>query len=131
MEALVLAPGLVCDASVWQQQVDDLGSYRAIQVADHGLCDDLGAMADNLLARAPAKFALAGHSMGGRVALEVYARAPQRVTHLALLFFSAAKVPEAAKTVSAGTVRYGSLRHSLCTSGSNVRSRAHEQQPPR
>jgi len=85
MEALVLVPGLVCDASVWQQQVDDLGSYRAVQVTDHGLCDDLGAMADNLLARAPAKFALAGHSMGGRVALEVYARAPERVTHLALM----------------------------------------------
>ena len=88
-EALVLVPGLVCDAAVWEQQVHDLGSYRAVPrvtlVADHGLCNNLGAMADRLLARAPAKFALAGHSMGGRVALEVYARAPERVTHLALL----------------------------------------------
>jgi pimeloyl-ACP methyl ester carboxylesterase len=84
-EALVLVPGLVCDASVWQQQVNDLGSYRAVQVANHALCNNLGVMADNLLARAPPKFALAGHSMGGRVALEVYARAPERVTHLALL----------------------------------------------
>jgi pimeloyl-ACP methyl ester carboxylesterase len=84
-ESLVLAPGLACDAAVWQQQVDALGSYRAIQVVDHGLSNDLGTMADNLLARAPAKFALAGHSMGGRVALEVYARAPERVTHLALM----------------------------------------------
>jgi pimeloyl-ACP methyl ester carboxylesterase len=84
-EALVLVPGLVCDAAVWEQQVHDLGSYRVVQVADHGLCNDLGAMADCLLARAPAKFALAGHSMGGRVALEVYARAPERVTRLALM----------------------------------------------
>ena len=44
-------------------------------VVDYALCDDLGAMADRLLATAPAKFALAGHSMGGRVALEVMARA--------------------------------------------------------
>lgn len=84
-EYLVLAPGLVSDATVWQQQVDAFVSYRLVQVADYALCDDLGAMADRLLARAPAKFALAGHSMGGRVALEVYARAPERVTHLALM----------------------------------------------
>jgi pimeloyl-ACP methyl ester carboxylesterase len=91
--ALVLVPGLVCDAAVWEQQVHDLGSYRVVQVAEHGLCDDLGAMADRLLARAPAKFALAGHSMGGRVALEVYARAPERVTHLALLDSGSGSLP--------------------------------------
>jgi pimeloyl-ACP methyl ester carboxylesterase len=89
-QTLVLVPGLVCDTTAWQQQVHALGSYgvaEAIEtvVADHALCNDLGAMADRLLARAPARFALAGHSMGGRVALEVYARAPERVTHLALL----------------------------------------------
>jgi pimeloyl-ACP methyl ester carboxylesterase len=84
-EYLVLAPGLVCDETVWQQQVHDLGSYHAVQVVDYALCNDLGAMADRLLATAPPEFALAGHSMGGRVALEVMARAPERVTHLALL----------------------------------------------
>src|SRR5262245_30933036 len=42
-------------------------------------------MAERILAAAPPRFALAGHSMGGRVALEVMARAPQRVTRLALL----------------------------------------------
>ena len=42
-------------------------------------------MAAQILANAPPRFALAGHSMGGRVALEVWAQAPQRVSHLALL----------------------------------------------
>jgi pimeloyl-ACP methyl ester carboxylesterase len=89
-EYLVLAPGLVSDETVWQQQVHDLGSYRVAEpvvtaVIDYALCDDLGAMADRLLASAPPKFALAGHSMGGRVALEAYLRAPERITHLALL----------------------------------------------
>jgi len=105
--ALVLVPGLVCDASVWQRQVDDLGSYRAIHVADHALCHDLGARADRLLARAPAKLAIAAHSMGGRVALEVYARAPERVTHLALLDTGYDSLPagEAGEREKAGRYR--------------------------
>lgn len=111
-QTLVLAPGLVCDAAVWQQQVHDLGSYRMPEavvtvVVDYDLCNDLGAMADRLLARAPAKFALAGHSMGGRVALEVYARAPERVTHLALLDTGSDNLPagEAGEREKAGRMR--------------------------
>jgi pimeloyl-ACP methyl ester carboxylesterase len=42
-------------------------------------------MADAILAHAPESFALAGHSMGGRVAFEVFRKSPERVTHLALL----------------------------------------------
>src|SRR5437763_6714690 len=42
-------------------------------------------MADAILERAPARFALAGHSMGGRVAFEVLRRAPERVLGAALL----------------------------------------------
>ncbi len=42
-------------------------------------------MAERALALAPPRFALAGHSMGGRVALEILARAPERVDRLALL----------------------------------------------
>ena len=82
---LVLIPGLTCDAEVWQEQVAALGSSCHIQVTEHGLADTLGAMAERLLADAPPRFALAGHSMGGRVALEVVARAPERVERLALL----------------------------------------------
>lgn len=42
-------------------------------------------MAELVLEQAPGHFALAGHSMGGRVALEVVRRAPERVARLALL----------------------------------------------
>jgi pimeloyl-ACP methyl ester carboxylesterase len=84
-EPLVLVPGLVCDDAVWQAQVAALAPYRAVQIARHGEADSLGRMADQILALAPPRFALAGHSMGGRVALEVLARAPGRVTRLALL----------------------------------------------
>ncbi|MGE0113727.1 MAG: alpha/beta fold hydrolase [Steroidobacteraceae bacterium] len=83
--ALVLAPGLMCDAAVWRAQIAAFERQMPIQVIDHGLLDSLPAMAEHLLAQAPARFALAGHSMGGRVALEVMRQAPERVTHLALL----------------------------------------------
>jgi pimeloyl-ACP methyl ester carboxylesterase len=84
-ESLVLVPGLLCDRTVWLGQIEALSGRRTIQVADHLLSDSLGQMAERVLAAAPGRFALAGHSMGGRVALEVVARAPERVTRLALL----------------------------------------------
>jgi len=42
-------------------------------------------MAEAVLRTAPERFSIAGHSMGGRVALQVYRLAPQRVTRIALL----------------------------------------------
>jgi pimeloyl-ACP methyl ester carboxylesterase len=47
--------------------------------------DSIGAMAEHALAAAPPRFAVAGHSMGGRVALEMLRRAPERVERIALL----------------------------------------------
>lgn len=82
---VILVPGLVCDAEVWKAQLGTICPADSAVIADHGLCADLGGMAERILATAPARFALAGHSMGGRVALEVIARAPERVTRLALL----------------------------------------------
>ncbi len=84
-EPLVLVPGLMCDETVWSHQVEVLSKARVVQVAEHGLSDSLGAMAQRILDAAAPTFALAGHSMGGRVALEVMARAPERVSRLALL----------------------------------------------
>jgi pimeloyl-ACP methyl ester carboxylesterase len=82
---LVLVPGIVCDEAVWAAQIEAFRSERPVVVADHGTLDSLADMAGALLDRAPARFALAGHSMGGRVALEVMRVASQRVTRLALL----------------------------------------------
>lgn len=79
---LVLLPGLLCDQAFWKAQSAALEPSQTIA---YGLSDSIGAMAERVLAEAPARFALAGHSMGGRVAFEVVARAPERVTKLALL----------------------------------------------
>lgn len=54
-------------------------------MADYGSLDSLAAMAEAALHTAPERFSVAGHSMGGRVALEIYRRAPERVARIALL----------------------------------------------
>ncbi len=83
---LLLLPGLICDARIWASQAAALRGTRAVHAIDgYGEADSLGAMAETVLANAPPRFALAGHSMGGRVALEVIRRAPERVERLALI----------------------------------------------
>ncbi len=80
---LVLLPGLVCDAAAWQAQRVALAGTADTVVADYGAADSLGAIADGVLAAvARPRFALAGHSMGGHVALEMLRRAPQRIERL-------------------------------------------------
>jgi pimeloyl-ACP methyl ester carboxylesterase len=52
----------------------------------YGALDSIGAMAEAVLASVSAPvISLAGHSMGGRIALEIVRRAPQRIERLALL----------------------------------------------
>ena len=82
---LVLAPGLMCDRTVWEPLLPQLARVATCQVAEYGDANDLEQMARRLLDAAPQRFALAGHSMGGRVALEVVRAAPERVVRLALL----------------------------------------------
>ena len=62
-----------------------LDAHIAHTTVDHGDADSLVTMAERILHNAPAMFDMAGHSMGGRVALEVMRLAPERVRRLALL----------------------------------------------
>ena len=66
---LVLIPGLVCDAAVWRHQVEHLADVATITVAPATTGETVAEMAADTLAAAPARFALAGFSMGGYVAL--------------------------------------------------------------
>ena len=99
---LLLVPGLMCDASSWGSVPSALSGVDC-RVVDHGQADSLLQMAEQLLAQAPARFALAGHSMGGRVALEVMRIAPERVTHLGL--FDTGHLPKAAGAAGDEEVR--------------------------
>jgi pimeloyl-ACP methyl ester carboxylesterase len=82
---LVLIPGLLCDETVWSAQIAALRQRHALTVVDHGELSSVIEMAHAVLLRAPQTFALAGHSMGGRVALQMMRLAPQRIARLALL----------------------------------------------
>lgn len=85
-EALILLPGLLCDDRLFAPQRAALGTAAAdVSVPDLTRDESVAAMADRVLAAAPERFALAGLSMGGYVALEILRRAPGRVTRLALL----------------------------------------------
>jgi pimeloyl-ACP methyl ester carboxylesterase len=83
--SLVLLPGLLCDRGIWEPQLAALASVAAIHVPDFSRLDSIEAMAREVLALVPGKFAAAGHSMGGRVALEIVRLAPERVSGVALL----------------------------------------------
>ena len=86
---LALLPGLLCDARLWRPQIDGLSDLIDPRVADLTQDDSITAMAERSLAGLPERFALAGLSMGGYVALEILRIAPERVTRLALLDSSA------------------------------------------
>lgn len=82
---LVLVPGLLCDDWLWSFQIEALADVADIHIANHGEVDSLGALAEAIIDKAPPRFAIAGHSMGGRVALEVARRVPERLIGFAIL----------------------------------------------
>ena len=86
---LLLIPGLACTGALFQAQVPVLSRARPVLVAEHGRHDSMGAIAAAILAEAPARFHLAGLSMGGYIAFEILRRAPERVGRLCLMDTSA------------------------------------------
>ena len=79
---LLFLPGLICDARTFAPQLAAFAGSRAVN--GYGGADSLEDMARVALEQAPDTFDLFGHSMGGRVALEVVRLAPERVRRLAL-----------------------------------------------
>lgn len=81
----VLLCGLLCDRLIWEEVAGWLDDTERVTIISFPGYATVEAMADHVLHQAPGRFRLAGHSMGGRVALEVFARSPDRVQGLALL----------------------------------------------
>lgn len=82
----MLLGGMMCDERVWQAQVEALGGeFNTITVANLTRADTIEAMARDALRNVSQHFMVAGLSLGGIVAFEIWRRAPERVTHLALI----------------------------------------------
>jgi pimeloyl-ACP methyl ester carboxylesterase len=83
---LVLLPGLLNDHRLWESQTTTLSNIADISIGDVSVAVSMPALAQAVLATIPEeRFALAGLSMGGYVALEIMRQAPERVIALALL----------------------------------------------
>jgi pimeloyl-ACP methyl ester carboxylesterase len=84
-QPLILLSGLLCDESIWSDIPQRLAAVADVSVISFRGFSSIQAMAGHVLEIAPRRFALAGHSMGGRVALEVIRTAAPRIAGLALL----------------------------------------------
>ena len=82
---ILLVPGLGGSPRIYAPVIPALWRFGPVTVANHIRDDNMGAIARRILAEAPPRFALAGHSMGGYIAFEIMRQAPERVAKLALL----------------------------------------------
>jgi pimeloyl-ACP methyl ester carboxylesterase len=82
---ILLIPGLVGSPRIYAPVLPALWRFGPVTVANHIRDDHMALIARRILAEAPPRFALAGHSMGGYIAFEIMRQAPQRVAKLALV----------------------------------------------
>ena len=82
---ILLVPGLLSSPRIFTPLMPTLWRLGPVTVANHIRDDNMGAIARRILAEAPPRFDLAGHSMGGYIAFEIMRQAPQRVAKLALI----------------------------------------------
>lgn len=81
---LVCISGLLSNEVLWAHQIKHLSDIADIRVISPNQ-DTPQKMVQAILAQAPKQFALAGHSMGGWLCLEVMRKASVRVSKLCLL----------------------------------------------
>ena len=81
---LMLLPAMGSDGQLWARQIVDLAAVAQVEFGDLSQDDTLSAMAARVLAAAPPRFAVAGVSLGGYVAMEMVRQAPDRIERIAL-----------------------------------------------
>lgn len=82
---LVLLPGTLCDATLFEYQVKHLADIAEPIVVDVHLQDNLTDVARYVLSQVNGQFAVAGLSYGGIIAFELWRQAPERIHKMALL----------------------------------------------
>ena len=113
IEPVVFLPGMMCDARLYEPQIRAFSATHPVMVAPITHGQRIEEIASAILPLLPPKFALAGLSMGGIVAMEVLRQAPERVERLAVLDTNPlAETPEvkARRAPQMAAVREGRLR---------------------
>lgn len=98
-DPLVLLPPMMCDARVFAPQIEALSRSHVVIFAPIGGASRIEAIAAGILNKLPARFALAGMSMGGLVAMDILRQAPDRVRRICLMGCS--PLPESPEAAAA------------------------------
>lgn len=83
--AVLLLPGLLCDGTIWRPQAVGLSDVAEVTIADFSQLDDFTEMACAALDLVDGPVHVVGHSMGARVAFEMWRVAPERFLSLVIL----------------------------------------------
>jgi len=82
---MVMVPGMMCDERIFSPQIEELSQNLEVTIADISNFSSVRELASDVLKKAPKKFSLLGHSMGGIVAMEIYSQEPNRIEKLILM----------------------------------------------
>ena len=80
-----MVPGMMCDERIFSPQIEALSQNLEVTIADISKFSSVRKLASDVLKKAPKKFSLLGHSMGGIVAMEIYSQEPNRIEKLILM----------------------------------------------
>jgi pimeloyl-ACP methyl ester carboxylesterase len=114
---LLLVPGLLCSPRLYAAQLAALGGQADIVVADwrkapRSIWDNWDTAARWVLGQMPAeKFALAGLSLGGMLAVEIMQFAANRVSRLALLDTGMRSQNESERAIRRARIRLATEGH--------------------
>ncbi len=84
-EPVVFLPGMMADARLFGPQLADLSRDRAVMSAPLTGGERVEEIASSLLDILPKRSAIVGSGLGGMVAMEIFRRAPDRVSRIALM----------------------------------------------
>lgn len=84
MTTLILVPGLISDDLIWSSLAETLKDQMLIHHADLRAGVSITGMAETLLEAINGPLFVVGHSMGGRISLEMARIAPERIRGMVL-----------------------------------------------
>lgn len=101
LPTLIMIPGTLCDARVFERQKKALRAFADVRVIEYGSLVDIERWAQQLLRTLPPKFSVAGFSLGGLWALALLRLAPQRIERVAMIASNAQGASAAGRRNSA------------------------------